>query len=512
MGSPAIFNGKFTKLLTERGILNSNGSVNENDGYKNLIVNGNFENGLNGWQLGTITSFSAPPTPGAADLEMLLDTTDQINGKASLIVQNKATSPVWPADQGFFYHIGTVPGKGTSQFAGCVDSFRWQLPDSSQLSNADWSGVYPNSTFRHYIYSTTFGFYVDPQMYNPNGNLYGGYLPQPNSDQVNYLIGDGQFPAGDDLYYWIGAVNSTTGPITLKFDDICLGSPPSDIAFQQALTQVNALSSNIVLKSGDTMTGTLYFNPGNVIADNTSIYPAVYGAENSIRPVFGNNFYNSVNFATYAEEGTSTAASYSSSDVISRMPRVQYSSSSSAGSMCGPRLNSGEYATIGGGFRFETYFKITDAAVVSKARHFCGITVDQFATVPINATGNGNPLETSLTNFIAFGYDQEAAGNNFQIYHTAGMAGVGTTTKFPINITCTGLTSNSIYKITFVNPIGRQSVFWEVRDLYWGTRAYGEITTNLPMGPLFMQNIRSNGGTNLAVAMQAGGLYSYAGS
>lgn len=491
------------------GIIKSDGSVIQNDGYKNYIKNGNFEAGLTGWQLGTIADFNLPPVPGAADLEMLLDTTNPINGTASLIVQNKSTSPIWPANQGFFYHIGTITGQGTTQFSGCVDSFRWQLPDFSQIFNANWSGDFQTSTFRHYFYSTKLGYYIEALMYNSAGVLYYGYLPEPNGDQVNYLIGDNPLPIDDDIYYWIGAINPSTGPITLKFDDISLGSPPSDIVYQQTMQQVNALSNNIVLKTGGTMTGTLSINPGNIIANNTSIFPAVYGSEYSVKAQFNNNTFQPVNSGTYSSIGTATGQSYDSNSQIGKMPRIEFASLSSAGSICGPRLTGNDSVTIGSGFRFETYFQITDS--VSKARHFCGLNTDETNPVPINSTANINPLEISLTNFIAVGADNLYDNYSLKIYHTAGVAGAGITTKIDLGPGFSTI-NNNIFKVTLVNPIGQNKVFYEVKNLTNNIRQYGEITTNLPTGPLYFHNERTNGGTAAQVKMQAGGLYSYSGS
>ena len=267
MGSPTIFNGKFTKLLTQRGILNSDGRLNENDGPKNLIKNGTFETGLQGWQLGTITNFSLPPTPGAADLEMLLDTTNPINGTASLIVQNKATSAFWPQDQGFFYYIGNT-GLNSDQNTGCFTSFRWQLPDISQIGNADWSGTFPNSTFRHYIFTTAYGgLYIDPGLYDPLGvKQVNGYFPQPNGDLINYLFGGASVPASD-VYWVVVAFNSSTGPITLKFDDIAYGQPPADMVADRSVSKLGGYMS------GDLYVPNVYVNDKvqtNLINDYTS--------------------------------------------------------------------------------------------------------------------------------------------------------------------------------------------------------------------------------------------------
>lgn len=491
------------------GIIKSDGSVIQNDGYKNLIKNSNFETGLTGWQLGTIADFNSPPVPGAADLEMLLDTTNPINGTASLIVKNKDSSPIWPENQGFFYHIGTIPGRGADQFAGLVDSFRWQVPDVSQISNADWSGVWPNSTFRHYIYSTTYGFYIDPPLYDNLGNQIPGFLTAPNGDFVNYMIGAQSFQPGDDLYYWIGAVAPSTGSIALKFDDFTFGSPPSDLVFNQFDTRFYYLQNNSVLKSGDLMFGSLIINPGNIIANNTSIFPAVYGSEYSVKAQFNNNTFQSVNSGTYSSIGTATGQSYDSNSQIGKMPRIEFASLSSAGSICGPRLTGNDSVTIGSGFRFETYFQITDS--VSKARHFCGLNTDETNPVPINSTANINPLEISLTNFIAVGADNFYDNSSLKIYHTAGVAGAGITTKIDLGPGFSTI-HNNIFKVTLVNPIGQNKVFYEVKNLTNNIRQYGEITTNLPTGPLYFHNERTNGGTAAQVKMQAGGLYSYSGS
>lgn len=49
MGNPTIFSGKRTKLLTTKGVLNSDTSINDNDGVLNYIKNGHAEVNALGW-------------------------------------------------------------------------------------------------------------------------------------------------------------------------------------------------------------------------------------------------------------------------------------------------------------------------------------------------------------------------------------------------------------------------------------------------------------------------------
>lgn len=100
MGSPAIFSGRRTKLLTADGLLNSNGSINDNDGIKNYIANGHAEVNTSGWSTYADAAGTRPVdgTGGTPTLTFTRSTTAPVSGQASFLL----TSP------------GTVQGQGVS--------------------------------------------------------------------------------------------------------------------------------------------------------------------------------------------------------------------------------------------------------------------------------------------------------------------------------------------------------------------------------------------------------------
>lgn len=60
MGSPAIFAGQRTKLLSSKGLLLKDGTTIDNDGVVNFIRNNSGANGTTGWAEGSYTAASRP--------------------------------------------------------------------------------------------------------------------------------------------------------------------------------------------------------------------------------------------------------------------------------------------------------------------------------------------------------------------------------------------------------------------------------------------------------------------
>lgn len=226
--------------------LTINSTVSSPSNVMNLIENPDFKVDLQGWELATFdhTSYSGLPTLGASDLELLLDSSTPLFGSNSMILKTKSTSSVWPAGQGVIYNIGTPP-KGLT-YKQIMAGFTWQLPDMGQYSNVNFTG-YPNGTFRVLIYSTVYNLWIEINNYSSStGVTWLGYFEQPNSDYPNNFYG-GFTPSPDDnLILGIFAVNSSSGQVTLKFDNFFLGDIPSRITH-----------ASTVRNTGDTMYGKL---------------------------------------------------------------------------------------------------------------------------------------------------------------------------------------------------------------------------------------------------------------
>ena len=100
MGNPAIFAGKRTKLLTNKGLLLNSGATIDNDGPKNYVTYGNFENGLStGWSLSHTTLSSNIPnqasgswTSAAGTLSTSIVSSGQLAGLYSLSLASSAAT------------------------------------------------------------------------------------------------------------------------------------------------------------------------------------------------------------------------------------------------------------------------------------------------------------------------------------------------------------------------------------------------------------------------------------
>jgi len=215
MGSPAIFNGAFTKLLTSRGIVNSNGSLNEFDGDYNYIANGSFDQSItvpSGPTLFNTTMSGGLPTgsisAGASSLALSQDTSTPLLGSGSLQV---TAASAWAAGQGFYFPTFTVQRAHLGQILTASFSYR----AVSNGSSANWSGLLGSQTLIVYIYDVSNSVWIQPT----------GYLG------MNQGIGSGiisvQFQAssssGQQYRLVVLASQASSSSITMDFDNFVLG-------------------------------------------------------------------------------------------------------------------------------------------------------------------------------------------------------------------------------------------------------------------------------------------------
>lgn len=94
MGSPAIFSGRRTKLLTADGILNSNGGIIDNNGIQNFITNGHGEVNTTGWATYADAAATRPVdgTAGAPALTFTRSTTTPLSGQGSFLITKDAVN------------------------------------------------------------------------------------------------------------------------------------------------------------------------------------------------------------------------------------------------------------------------------------------------------------------------------------------------------------------------------------------------------------------------------------
>lgn len=148
MGSPTIFSGRRTKLLTADGILTKEGRTLDYDGEINYIGNGNAEINALGWATYADTAGVAP--------------VDGTGGTATNITWSRTTSDIIRGNASFLFSktgLANCQGKGVSYtfpHPGLVEgntiSFEYQV----------LSGTYADGDIRIYIVDVTTGAVIEP--------------------------------------------------------------------------------------------------------------------------------------------------------------------------------------------------------------------------------------------------------------------------------------------------------------------------------------------------------------
>jgi hypothetical protein len=213
MGSPAIFSGKFTKLLTQKGILNSDGSLNQFDGVKNYITYNNFETGLTtGWSTFNTTLTSGLPTgtitAGSAAITTFAATsTNPISGSYSLQAESSGT---WTAGHGFISDAFTIEREDLAKPL----TFQFAYEIAANATNANFSGILGSQTFGVYIYDVTASEWLQPS----------GFLSMNQITGVATVSGSFQssITAGQQYRLAIIALQDSAGAITINFDNFQL--------------------------------------------------------------------------------------------------------------------------------------------------------------------------------------------------------------------------------------------------------------------------------------------------
>lgn len=94
MGSPTIFSGRRTKLLTADGLLTSTGAVMDNDGVKNYIKNGHAEVDTTGWATYADAAGTSPVdgTGGSPTVTWTRSTSSPLAGQGSFLLTKDAAN------------------------------------------------------------------------------------------------------------------------------------------------------------------------------------------------------------------------------------------------------------------------------------------------------------------------------------------------------------------------------------------------------------------------------------
>lgn len=274
-------------------------------------------------------------------------------------------------------------------------------------------------------------------------------------------------------------------------------------AFPIATTTPAAVAGNVVIFGKAVAGGGLaaYVGPSGLasalqpfLARNKVGFWCPPGNATSVPGVLG--------FTAFTATGTATARNVATTRMFTRMRRLGYASAATAGSLTGGRVAVAQI-TLGtdasgmsvGGFRKIIRFGCSDAATVSGARQFVGISSSTAAPT--------NVEPSTLTNVIGVGHG--AANTNLFLYSggSAAQTPIDLGANFPANTL-----SVDVYELALFCAPGSTSVGWEVTRLNTGHMASGTLTgtvgTQLPAVTTLLtysQNWRTNNATALAVGL-----------
>lgn len=159
MGSPAIFSGKRTKLLTTKGVLNSDTSINDNDGVLNYIKNGHAEVNALGWATykdaaGILPVDGTGGTP--THITFTQTSTAPLGGLGSFLVTNSGSTSA--QGEGASYNF-TIDAKDQAK----VLQINFDYLVNSGTFVAGSSGV--DSDLEVYLYDVTNALIIQPSSY-----------------------------------------------------------------------------------------------------------------------------------------------------------------------------------------------------------------------------------------------------------------------------------------------------------------------------------------------------------
>lgn len=213
--------------------------------------------------------------------------------------------------------------------------------------------------------------------------------------------------------------------------------------------------------------------------------------------------------AAPTSNGTTTARNVATTNFATRMRRIGYVSASTAASQCGFRaavaqftIGGGAVTPLVGGFHLIVRFMVSDAATVSGARMFVGMTSST------GAFTNAEP--TTFTNCI--GVAKLSSSNNLQIVYggSAAQAAIDLGASFPANTL-----SADVYELAlYADKTENNRVYYRVERLNTGDVASGTLTaatpgTQLPASTTLLgpQGWRCNNATALACGLDLCSLY-----
>ncbi|HUD05629.1 MAG TPA: hypothetical protein VMR18_01750 [Candidatus Saccharimonadales bacterium] len=302
------------------------------------------------------------------------------------------------------------------------------------------------------------------------------------TDTNSYKIGDGS-TSWTSLSYRQLAPEITT----LLLDG--QSSDPSIPASGDLVVYSKAIAGRMMLKQEGSSGLHTAFQP--LLARNKIGYWCPPGNNTTVPGVFG--------FTAYTVVTTAVTRNIATTNLFTRMRRLGFPSSASAGTAAGARVAVGQI-TVGDGSGNGGFFKvirwgISDTTFKSACRTFIGISSSTAA--PSNVEPN------SLTNSIGMGHG--AADTTMHIYY----GGSSAQTPIDLGVNFPANTSNiDVYELALFAPSSsNNTVYYEVNRINTGDVATGTLTgtagTVLPASSqllTYSQNWRNNNGNAFAVS------------
>jgi len=307
--------------------------------------------------------------------------------------------------------------------------------------------------------------------------------PGFETDTSDFKIGDGS-TAWNSLAY-----GSTMSGAEQNVAALLQGqsSDPSTPAANKLTLYSRAIGGRYMLKQIGPSAQTTTFQP--FLARNKVGYWAPPGNSTTLPAVFG--------YTAPTTVGTTTAANVATTNFFTRLRRLSFVSSSTAGSLSTFRVAITQIQ-LGDGFGNGGFYKIirfgcSDPATVAGARQFFGISSSTAA--PSNVEPN------TLTNCVGIGHG--AADTNMMLYYGGSTAQtpISLGANFPINTL-----STDAYELALFSPSSQFcTVYYEVTRLNTGDVATGTLVGDgagivLP-SPYTLLNYSWNYRTNNATAL-----------
>jgi len=274
--------------------------------------------------------------------------------------------------------------------------------------------------------------------------------PGFETDTGAYKVGTGT-AAWTSLSYGV----FSTHAIAALFADQASGNDPAAPASGKDIVYAKIIAGRMMLKEEDPSGYITEAQP--FLGHNKVGYWMPSGTTPLVLPeVFGYTAPNAL--------GTATAINVATTNLYTMMRRISYvSASGTAGSYAGQRVAVAQITT-GTGFYKICRFGISDAALVSPANMFIGVS-------STTAAPSGGADPSTLLNLIGVGHS--STDTNLKIFYggTNAQTPIDLGSSFPINTTNT-----DAYELALFCPPGNDNnAYYEVTRINTGTVASGTI-------------------------------------